>query len=151
MIADAPSLEGKPLVNGKMPLYLTLVAAALFIAVLRIFEPYSVSSPWRDYTEPAKRYLQAAMRQDSLALARQSGSNAPVRWALAAARAQPESLAAWARDAKAWTGGRRGDTADVLLAIPGEVCSKHPIWLRFVGSGKQARVLQATSDCFAPR
>jgi hypothetical protein len=151
MIADAPSVQGRPMVNGKMPLYLTLVATALFIAALRILEPYSVASPWHAYTEPAKRYLQAAVRQDSIALARQSGSTAPVLWALAAARAQPESLAAWARDAEAWTGGRRGDTADVLLAIPSEVCSKHPIWLRFVGSGKKARVLQATSACFASR
>jgi hypothetical protein len=137
--------------NGRMPLYLTLVAAVLFVAALRIVEPYSVSSRWRAYTEPAKRYLEAAMRQDSLALARQSGGTAPVLWALAAARNQPESLAAWARDAEAWTGRRRGDTADVLLAIPSDVCSKHPIWLRFVGSGKQARVLQATSTCFVPR
>lgn len=151
MIADAPFLERKPLVNGRMPLYLTLIAAVVFVAVLRIFEPYSVSSPWRAYTEPAKRYLQAAVRQDSIALARQSGSTAPVLWALAAARAQPESLAAWARDAEAWTGGRRGDTADVLLSIPTDVCSKHPIWLRFVGTGKNARILQATSACFQPR
>lgn len=139
------------MVNGRMPLYLTLLAAALFIAALRIFQPYSVSSPWRVYTEPAKRYLQAAVRQDSVALARQSGATAPVLWALAAARAQPESLAAWARDAEAWTGGRRGDTADVLLAIPTEVCSKHPIWLRFVGTGESTRVLHASSACFAPR
>ncbi len=136
--------------NGRMPLYLTLLAAVLFVAALRIFEPYSVSSPWRAYSEPAKRYLQAAVRQDSLALVRQSGAPAAVQWALAAARNQPESLAAWARDAEAWTGERRGDTADVLLAVPSEVCSKHPIWLRFVGLGKEARVLHATSTCFAP-
>jgi hypothetical protein len=141
----------RPMVNGRMPLYLTLLALAVFVAALRIFEPYSVSSPWGAYTEPAKRFLQAAVRQDSIALDRQAGSFSAVRWALTAARSQPDSLAAWARDAKAWTGGRRGDTADVLLAIPSEVCSKHPIWLRFVGSGKEARVVQASSGCFAPR
>lgn len=137
--------------NGKMPLYLTLLAATLFVLALAILQPYSVSSPWRAYTRPAQRYLKAAVRLDSLALARQSGSAGPVVWALNAARRHPESLAVWASDAEAWTGGRRGDTVDVALQTPTEVCSRHPIWLSFVGAGDDARVLHASSDCFEAR
>ncbi len=139
------------MVNGRMPAYLTLLAAVLCAAALWILQPYSVKSPWRSYTKPAQRFLVAAMRRDSLALSRQSGSIAPVVWALAAARTQPESLMVWARDAKAWTGQRRGDTADVLLSTASDVCSRHPIWLRFVGSGDEARVLRASSACFDSR
>jgi hypothetical protein len=139
------------MVNGRMPMYLTLLAAVVCAAVLWILQPYSVRSPWDAYTKPAQRFLIAATRRDSLALLRQSGSVAPVVWALAAARAQPESLSVWARDAEAWTGKRRGDTADVLLSTATDVCSRHPIWLRFVGSGKQARVVRASSACFDPK
>lgn len=139
------------MVNGRTPFYLTLLAAALFVGAIWILQPYSVVSPWSAYTKPARRYLQAAMRQDSVALAEQSGSAEPIAWALAAARTYPDSLAIWAREAEGSTGGRRGDTADVLLSTRTEVCSDHPIWLRFVGSGEEARVLQASSACFEAR
>jgi hypothetical protein len=137
------------MVNGKVPLYLTLLAGVLGAAALWLLQPYTVRSPWDAYTRPAQRFLEAALKRDSVALSRQSGSIAPVVWALEAARARPESLMAVARDAEAWTGQRRGDTADVLLSA--EACSRHPIWLRFVGSGDQVKVLRATSTCFASR
>ena len=139
------------MVNGKMPVYLTLLAAGLCAAALWIFQPYSVRSPWDAYTRPAQRFLQAALTRDSLGLRRLSGSMAPVVWALEAARARPESLVVWARDAEAWTGKRRGDTADVLLSTRTEVCSRHPIWLRFVGTGDDVKVLRASSTCFESR
>jgi hypothetical protein len=137
------------MVNGKMPLYLTLLAGVLCAVALWILQPYTVRSPWDAYTGPAQRFLAAALRRDSLALSRLSGSVAPVVWALEAARARPESLMAVARDAEAWTGQRRGDTADVLLST--EACSRHPIWLRFVGSGDQVKVLRASSTCLESR
>jgi hypothetical protein len=137
--------------NGRTPLYLTLLGVALLVAGLVIFQPYSVVSPWSVYTKPAQRFLQAAVRRDSLALTRQSASTAPVVWALTAARTHPDSLAVWARNARASSGGRWGDTADVLLSTSTEVCDEHPIWIRFVGSGDNARVLRASSACFEPR
>jgi hypothetical protein len=137
--------------NGRTPLYLTLLGVALLIAGLVILQPYSVTSPWSIYTAPAQRFLQAALRGDSLALARQSESAEPVTWALAARRMHPDSLAVWARAAEASTGGRWGDTAEVLLSTPTDVCSKHPIWVRFVGSGDEAKVLRVSSTCFEPR
>jgi hypothetical protein len=137
------------MVNGRMPLCLTLLAGLLCAAALWLLQPYTVRSPWAVYTRPAQQFLAAAVKRDSAALSRQSGSTAPVVWALQAARTRPESLMAVARDAEAWTGQRRGDTADVLLSA--EACSRHPIWLRFVGSGARMKVLGATSACFETR
>jgi hypothetical protein len=137
--------------NGRTPLYLTLLGAALLVTGMVVLQPYSVTSPWGVYSRPAQRFLQAALRGDSVALARQSGSVEPVIWALAAARRHPDSLAAWARDAEAWTGGRWGDTAEVALQTSAPVCRDHPIWIRFVGSGDNARVLRVSSTCFEPR
>src|SRR6266536_1219947 len=112
------------MVNGRVPLYLTLLAAGLSAAGLWLLQPYSVRSPWDVYTRPAQQFLEAALQRDSAELSRQSGSIAPVIWALQAARTRPESLKVIARDAEAWTGQRRGDTADVLLSAT--VCSRHP-------------------------
>lgn len=135
-------------VNGKMPLYLTLAGAMLLVAALVFLQPYSVTSPWSVYTRPAQRFLQAALRQDSVALAGLSASSDPVVWALRAARVHRESLAVWARGAEAWTGAKWGDTAEVLLQTPTDVCSKDPIWIRFAGTGINAIVLRASSTCF---
>lgn len=134
--------------NGKAPLYLTVAGAVLLVAAIAVLQPYSVTSPWSVYNRPARRFLQAALRGDSVALAHQSASSVPVVWALQAARKHPDSLAVWARNAEARTGGRWGDTAEVLLQTPTEVCSKDPIWIRFAGMGDDAIVLRASSTCF---
>jgi hypothetical protein len=141
--------------NGRMPLYLTILLAAVLGSAMLLVQPYSwrarVSSPWAAYTEPARRFLQAAVRKDSLALARQSSNAAPVAWALAAARNRPVSLRVWARGARVWAGSRHGDTTEVLYAADGTLCSDQPIWLRFVGPRHEARVVEAGSACFQPR
>ncbi len=139
------------MVNGKTPLYLTLLAAALLLTALFALQPYSADWPGRSYTKPAQRYIRAALRQDSAGLLRLSALSTPVRWALTAARAHPESLALWTRHTRAWTGERHGDTADVFLFPPGEGCGNAPIVLRFVGSGRDARVLAASSACLDAR
>jgi hypothetical protein len=134
-------------VNGKTPLYATLVAAALLAAVLLGFQPYSADWPGTGYTKPAQRYIRAAMHQDSADLVQLSTSMSPVLWALEAARAHPETLALWGRRVRAWTGERRGDTAEVFVYPDAEVCGEAPIVLRFVGSGSKARVFRASSAC----
>ena len=136
------------MVNGKAPLYLTVVGAVLLAAAILLIQPYSVDFPGTAYAKPARRYLQAAIRQDSVSLSRLSASGAPVAWALEAARVHPDSLAAWAGRTQAWTGVRRGDTTDVFVFPAGEPCSRAPIVLRFVGAGDDARVLKASSACF---
>lgn len=133
--------------NGKVPLFLTLLAAGLFVATLLIVQPYSADWPGQGYARPAKRYIQAALRQDSVRLARLSASSIPVVWALDAARMHRESLALWKGRTEARTGARWGDTTEVFLFPPGEGCRDAPILFHFVGSGSKARVLNASSSC----
>jgi hypothetical protein len=134
--------------NGKTPLYLTALAAVLLVAGVLTFQPYSVTSPWNAYSKPVQRYLRAALERDSLALMRQSVDARPVTWALAAARSRPDSVAWWARKAKAWAGTRRADTADVFVSPPFGDCS---LVVRFVGPAKRARVKDATGNCLTAR
>jgi hypothetical protein len=125
--------------NGKTPLYLSLVLAAVLTAAMLFAQPYSLRhgppSPWQAYAEPARQYLQAALRKDSIALHRRSASLAPVVWALELARRLPDSLAVWTRHARVWTGSRHGDTTEVLL--------QQPLWFRFVGSEDQLKISEA--------
>lgn len=136
--------------NGRARLYLMLVGAGILATALLTFQPYSADWPARDYAQPARRYIRAAIRQDSVRLLTMSASVAPVLWALGAARERPERLALWGGRVDAWTGERRGDTIEVFVYPPGEPCSDAPIALRFVGSGRQARVLGASSACLGP-
>jgi hypothetical protein len=138
------------MVNGKMPLYLTLLVVALLAAVLLTFQPYSADWPGTGYTKPAQRYIRAAIRQDSVGLLRLSVSLSPVAWALDAARAHPETLALWSRRIRAFTGEARGDTAEVFVYPLGDACGEAPIMLRFVGSGRSAKVIRASSACLGP-
>jgi len=135
------------MVNGKIPVYLTVLVMASLAAALLTFQPYSADWPGTGYTKPAQRYIRAAIRQDSAGLVALSVSLSPVAWALDAARAHPDTLALWGRRVQAWTGERRGDTAEVFVYPPGDVCGEAPIVLRFVGSGTNARVLRASSAC----
>ena len=137
--------------NGKMPLLLTLAAAAALIGILLIVQPYSADWPGGAYAKPAKGYIRAALRQDSLKLASLSASSAPVVWALDAARLHRESLVLWIGRTQAWTGRRSGDTIEVFLYPSTDACSEAPIRFQFVGSGKDARVLSARSSCLDGR
>jgi hypothetical protein len=139
------------MVNGRMPFYLTLLLAGLTVATVLTLQPYSADYPGTVYAKPAQRYIRAALRQDSIGLARLSASAGPVAWALDAARKHPDSLASWASHPQAWTGERRGDTAEVFLYPSRDPCSQVPIVLQFVGSGRNARVLRASSACLDPR
>jgi hypothetical protein len=137
--------------NGKMPLLLTLAAAAAFIAILLIVQPYSADWPGGAYAKPAKGYIRAALRQDSMKLTSLSASSAPVVWALDAARLHRESLLFWTGRTQAWTGRRSGDTIEVFLYPSTDACSEAPIRFQFVGFGKDARVLSARSSCLDGR
>ncbi len=138
------------MVDGNKPLFLTIIAAGVFVAALFALQPYSADWPGTAYIKPARQYVQAALQQDSMRLARLSASDIAVSWALDAARAHPESLALWSGRTHAWTGVRWGDTTEVFLYPSSEVCSEDPIVFRFVGSGSKARVLSASSSCLDP-
>ena len=134
--------------NGRTPLYLTVLLVLLLGATLFLVQPYSADWPGAGYAGPARRYIRAAIRQDSVGLVRLSTSMEPVGWALSAARAHGDSLALWSRPIEAWTGEMRGDTAEVFVYPSGSACAGAPIVLRFVGTGKAVRVLQASSACW---
>jgi hypothetical protein len=139
------------LINGKMPLVLTLVGAAAFIAALLIVQPYSAEPAGGEYAKPAKRYIRAALRQDSLKLASLSASGAPVTWALEAARLHRESLVLWTGRTQARTGPRSGDTTEVFLYPSTDACSEHPIRFQFVDTDGHPQVLSASSTCLDRR
>lgn len=137
------------MVNGKTPLYLTVAAAILLAAVVFLVQPYSADFPGTAYAKPARAFLHAAMRQDSVSLDRASASAAAVHWALHAARVHPDSLAAWSGPTSTYIAAHRADTADVLVYPDQEPCSAVPIVLRFVGSGRRAKVVEASSACLS--
>jgi hypothetical protein len=134
--------------NGKTPLYLSLAVVGVFIAVMLAVQPYSANWPGRDYVRPAHRYLQAAIRNDSLAVRRLSLSPVPAFWALAAGRAH--RLDPWRGPLQVWRGERRGDTTEVFVYPSDVACEESPIIFRFVGVGADARVVEASSSCPEP-
>ena len=137
--------------TDRRPLYATLIFLGILLTALFVLQPYSADWP-SAYSEPARRYIKAAIRQDSAALTRLSTSNSPVRWALAAARRHPERLTIWKGRIEAWTGERRGDTTEVFVyPYPGgRTCEEEPIVLRFVTSGTARKVVEASSTCLDP-
>jgi len=136
------------MVNGKMPLYLTALGLAALVAGALVWEPYSADFPGTQYAKPIRRYIHAAVRQDSAGLVRQSASAAAVTWGLAAGRAHGELLARWERRMQAWTGEPRGDTAQVFVYPDGNECENAPIVLQLVGDDGRARVVRASSSCW---
>jgi hypothetical protein len=137
------------MVNGRMPLYLTALALGLLGAALIVFQPYSADWPGTAYAGPARRYIRAALRRDSAELTRLSVPGTAVTWALNASRAHRGSLELWAGRIQAYTGELRGDTAEVFVYPPADACGEDPIVFRFVGVGSSARVLTASSTCWA--
>jgi len=134
-------------VNGKTPIYLTALAAAIMAVTVLLVQPYSVRSPWTAYSRPARRYLRSALEGDSVALVRQSAGGGSVVWALSVARRHADSLAVWSKEAEAWAGIRHADTAEVFVATPQSACS---LVFRFVGPVSDARVERASGTCFSP-
>jgi hypothetical protein len=132
--------------TDRRPLYGTLIFLGILLTALFVLQPYSADWP-SAYSEPARRYIRAAIRQDSTTLTRLSTSESPVRWALAAARRHPERLTIWKGRIEAWTGERRGDTTEVFVYPSGWVCQEEPIVLRFVSSGTAPKVVDASSEC----
>jgi hypothetical protein len=132
--------------TDRRPMYATLVFLGILLTALLVLQPYSADWP-SAYSEPARRYIRAAIRQDSATLMRLSTSESPVRWALAAARRHPERLTIWEGRIEAWTGERRGDTTEVFVYPSGWVCDEEPIVLRFLNSGTAPKVVEASSTC----
>ena len=135
--------------SDKRPIYGTLVFLGVLLAALLILQPYSADWPGTEYSGPARRFIRAAMRQDSTTLAHLSVSELPVRWALATARRHPAILTLWSGRIQAFAGEPTGDTAEVFVyPYAGKsACDDKPIVLRFISSGAAPKVLEARSAC----
>jgi hypothetical protein len=133
----------------RRPMLGTLIFLGILATALFVLQPYSTDFPVSAYSEPARRNIRAAMRQDSTTLTRLSTSESPVRWALAAARRHPDLLAVWKGQIGAWTGEHRGDTTEVFVYpySPGNACDEQPIVLRLISSGSALKVSEASSAC----
>ena len=136
------------MVNGKMPLYLTALGVAGLGLGGLLWQPYTADWPATTYAKPIRRYIHAAIRQDSTDLARISASAEAVSWGLTIGRAHGASLAQWERRMQVWAGERRGDTAQVFVYPDGNECESAPIVLQLVGRDGAARVLRASSTCW---
>lgn len=137
--------------NGRVPLGGMVLAALVAIAALMWLQPYSLFSSYRSYTEPARRFLQAASARDTLELLRQTVSAQPVAWALAAADGDRDALAIWTRALRPYSGRRHGDTTTVVFQTNTRACYLHPVTLAFVGGTDTPRLALASSSCFSGR
>jgi hypothetical protein len=137
--------------NGRARAGRLVLAALVVIAAVLWLQPYSVFSPYRGYTEPGRRFLRAALAQDSLELQRRAISPQPVEWALDAGRGDRSALAVWAKLLRPSSGRRHGDTTTVVFQTSTRVCYLRPVTMTFVGTTAEPRVLTASSSCFAER
>jgi hypothetical protein len=135
--------------DGRVPVGGLVLAILLGGAALLWLQPYSVASPYRAYTEPARDFLRAALTQDTLELERRAASAQPVRWALEAADGDPTALAVWARLSRPYSGRRHGDTTTVVFQTSTRVCYLRPVTLVFVPGAEGPQPVLASSSCFA--
>src|SRR4051794_32089051 len=103
------------MVNGKIPLYLTVLTGLLGGAVVILVQPYSADFPRTEYAKPARQFMRAAIHGDSAELKHLSASKAAVQWALRVRRTHPDSLASWAGWSYPYPGARWADTAEVIV------------------------------------
>ena len=126
-----------------------ILAILIVIGAVAWLQPYSVVSPYRAYTEPARRFLRAALAQDSVDLQRRAASRQPVQWALHAGKGDRSALAVWAKLLRPYSGRRHGDTTLVVFQTSTRVCYLRPVTLTFVRTALEPQVLVASSSCFA--
>ena len=102
-------------------------AAAAVLAIGGCREP----EPLELYTKQAKAFASAAALFDSVDMRRLAGSEAPVRWALQAARDRPAVISSLRGATYGRLAHAREDTVAVVYHGLGE-CSDRPIVVRFV-------------------
>jgi hypothetical protein len=137
------------MVNGRLRAVRLVLAGLVAIAAVLWLQPYSVVSPFRPYTEPARAFLRAALAHDSLELHRRSISAQPVQWGLQAASGNVNALAVWARLLRPYSGRLHGDTAMIVFQTGTPLCHLRPVTMTFVRSSTGPRVLTASSTCFS--
>jgi hypothetical protein len=143
--------QGARMKNGGTRSGRLIAATVITFATLLWLQPYSVISPYRAFTEPARRFLQAALARDSAELRRRAVSTQPVEWALQASNGDTKALAVWAKLSRPYSGHRHGDTTTVVFQTSTRVCYLRPVAMTFVRGPEGPRVLLASSSCFADR
>ena len=129
--------------TNRRGILLLAVIALVSYAIVVGLQPYSVSSRWKQWDEPGRRYFDAAARLDTAALQRLSASPTAVDWALLTGRTQRRTLAPWATSAHASMGFHRSDTLDVWYGTLADPCSYR---LSFIGR-QRPRVVGAHASC----
>jgi hypothetical protein len=137
--------------NGLIRAGRLFLATLVALAAVLWLQPYTAVSPYREYAEPARTFLRAALAQDSLELERRAVSAQPVRWALQAATGDARALAIWAKVLRPYSGHRHGDTTTVVFQTSTRVCYLRPVAMTFVPGVEGPRVLLASSSCFTDR
>jgi hypothetical protein len=108
------------------------------------------SEPVELYTKQAKAFAVAATSFDSVALRRLVVSEAPLRWALEAARDRPAVISGLAGATYARIANPGEDTVAIVYHGLGE-CADRPIIVRFVGEPATARIVSVATDCGSAR
>jgi hypothetical protein len=134
--------------DTRISISLAIAFVIVALAGVLAIQPYSVRSPWSAYDAPGRRFLSAALNQDSAALRLVSASPAAVDWALQTRRDHPRALSVWAHFARAGTGVVASDTSTVLFETATAVC---PVVITFLGHDERARVLEAGARCYLNR
>jgi len=135
--------------DGRARVIRLIVAILVAIAGVVWLQPYSVFSPYRAYTTPAREFLRAALARDSVELGRRAAASQPVEWGIHAGQGDRRALAVWANLLRPYSGHRHGDTTTVVFQTSTRVCHLSPVTLTFVQTTTEPRVLVASSSCFA--
>ena len=128
-----------------------IVVAGAGWVLVQLYQPPRL---YDQYLPPMRRFLSAAIRRDSTALAATGASSGAVNWALQVEREKPGALRELAELGTSWGGPARrpaGDSILVLFRGPRDgLCYHSPILVTFAGPPPDARVLNVAADCIAP-
>ena len=135
--------------EGRARIVRLILAILVAVAAVVWLQPYSVFSPYRAFTAPARQFLRAALDQDSVELQRRAAARQPVEWGLQAGKGDRGALAVWANRIRPYSGHRHGDTTTVVFQTSTRVCYLRPVALTFLRTAAEPQVLLASSSCFA--
>jgi hypothetical protein len=110
---------------------------------------YATRNPYGAFVGPARRFLEAGLALDSIALVRMEASPEAIAWALETGRREPARLRALLHGIGPVGGRRTGDGALVLFNAAGEFgsCGAMPLAVTFRGLPAAMRVARVSAGC----
>jgi hypothetical protein len=126
-----------------------LTALCLGIAGYLASTKYSQPSGTYRQIEPVRRFLQAALADDSARLAATAGEQ-PIGWVRSAMRVDSAAVREWADSRPHVSSIQRGDSLWVTLRRPGssERCSPlYPLTAQFLRQARELRLIHVASSC----